>query len=91
MHVLVSFSLQRLNFLFDHCRYVHGLAMLLILILLLTASFNAVCLYNAYLFFAIDFYKCFLFSCFVVGLSTQFVYFKYYFASCIVLLVNWFS
>ena len=25
-----SFSLQRLNFLFDHCTYVHGLALLLL-------------------------------------------------------------
>ena len=24
---LVLFSLQRLNFLFDHCAYVHGLAL----------------------------------------------------------------
>ena len=26
--ILVSFSLQRLNFLFDYCTYVHGLALL---------------------------------------------------------------
>ena len=28
--ILVSFSLHRLNFIFDHCTYVHGLALLLI-------------------------------------------------------------
>ena len=28
--ILVSSSLQRLNFLFDHCTYVHGLVVLLI-------------------------------------------------------------
>ena len=34
---------------------------------------NAVCLYNAYLFCAIDFYKCFLFSYFVLGLLKKFI------------------
>ena len=34
-------------------------------LMLLTALSNAVCLHNAYLF-AIDFCKCFLFSCFVI-------------------------
>ena len=33
-------------------------------LMLFAALTNAVCLYNAY-FFAIDFCKCFLFSCFV--------------------------
>ena len=28
--ILVLFSLQRLNFIFDHCAYVHGLALLLL-------------------------------------------------------------
>ena len=45
-------------------------------LMLLAALTNAVCLYNAsFSFFAIDFCKCFLFSCFV------FVYF--YFFICI--------
>ena len=36
-------------------------------LMLLAALSNAVCLYNAFLlFFAIDFCKCFLFSCFVL-------------------------
>ena len=26
-YILVSFSLQRLNFLFDHCTKVHGMAL----------------------------------------------------------------
>ena len=28
--ILVSFSLQRLNCILDHCSYVHGLALLLL-------------------------------------------------------------
>ena len=39
-------------------------------LVLLTALLNAVHLYNAYLFLAIDFSKCFLLSCFVFGLLT---------------------
>ena len=37
-------------------------------LMLFIALFNAVCLYNAYLFLAIDFCKCFLFLCFVFEL-----------------------
>ena len=36
----------------------------LLALMLLPAVFNAVCLYDA--FYAIDFFKCFLFSCFVL-------------------------
>ena len=46
------------------------LYIMLAYLMLLTALFNAVCLYNAYLFFAIDFCKCFIFSYFVLGLLT---------------------
>ena len=53
--------------------------------------FKAICLYNAYLFFAIDFCKCFLFSCFVFGLLTKFAYLECYFALCTVLLIIWFT
>ena len=60
-------------------------------LILFTALLNAVCLYNAYLFFAIDFCKCFLFSCFVFGLLKQLVYLKCYFLSCAALLICWFS
>ena len=49
-------------------------------LMLFAALTNAVCLYNAS-FFAIDFCKCFLFSCFVI------VYFIFLFASCTVLLI----
>ena len=49
-------------------------------LMLFAALTNAVCLYNAS-FFAIDFCKCFLFSCFVS------VYFIFLFASCTVLLI----
>ena len=47
------------------------LFIMLAYLMLFTASFNAVCLYNAYLFFAIDFCKFFLYSCFVFGLLTH--------------------
>ena len=49
---------------------------------------NAVCLHNA--FFPIYFCKCFFFML-CLGLLTQFVYFKYDFASCAVLLICFFS
>ena len=39
-------------------------------LMLFAALSNAVCLYNAS-FFAIDFCKCFLFSCFCIGLLTH--------------------
>ena len=42
------------------------LYMMLAYIMQLAALFNAVCSYSAY-FFAIDFCKYFLFSCFVLG------------------------
>ena len=49
--------------------YISGdlivLYIVLAYLMLLAALSNAVCLYNAS-FFAIDFYKCFLFSCFVL-------------------------
>ena len=35
-------------------------------LMLFAALSNAVCLYNAFILFAIDFCKCFLFSCFVL-------------------------
>ena len=44
------------------------LFIMLAYLMLLTALFNAVCLHNAYLFFAIEFCTCVLFSCFVYGL-----------------------
>ena len=62
------------------------LYIMLAYLMLLASLFTTVCLNNTYLLF-----KCFLFSCFVFGLLTQFVYFKYYFISCIVPLINWFS
>ena len=53
-------------------------------LMLLAALSNAVCLYNA--FFAIDFCKCFLFHALSWFIDTWFVYFKYDFPSCAVLL-----
>ena len=47
------------------------LYIMLAYLVLFSALFNAVCLYNAYLFFAFDFCKCFLFSCFVFWLLTH--------------------
>ena len=64
------------------------LYVMLAYLMLLAALSNAVCLNNA--FFAIDICKCFLFSCFVLGLLTRFFYFKYDFSSCTVLLICWF-
>ena len=66
------------------------LYIMLAYLMLFAALSNAVCLYNA--FFAIDFCKCFLcHSLFIVYcLLTQFVYFKYDFPSCAVLLICWF-
>ena len=59
-------------------------------IMLLAALSYAVCFLNAFCsIFAIDFCKCFLFSCFVRFINKYFVYFKYYFASYIVLLICW--
>ena len=126
--ILVLFSLQRLNFLFDHCAYLHGLAllmaflinalmcikkevrlinhdrlpilmllyimlaclMLLAYLMLLAALYNAVFLYNAY-FFPFIFGNAFRFHALSWFIDTLFVYFKYYFTSCIVVLICWFS
>ena len=41
------------------------LYIMLVYLMVFAALSNAVCLYNAY-YFAIDFLKCFLFSCFVL-------------------------
>ena len=51
-------------------------------LMLFAALFNAVCLCNVYLFFAIEvcFYAMYLF------IDTWLTYFKYYFASCTMLL-----
>ena len=65
------------------------LYVMLAYLMLFAALCNAVCLHNASFFFAIDFCKCFLLSC-CLGLLTQFVYFKYDFLSCAVLLICWF-
>ena len=57
----------------------------LMLLMLFAELFNVVCLYNAFL--PLIFSNAFLFSCFVLGFDTYFVYFKYYFASCMVPLI----
>ena len=44
------------------------LYIMLAYLMLFIALFIAACLHNAYLFFAIDICKCYLFSCFVFGL-----------------------
>ena len=56
--------------------------------MLLAALSNAVCSYNA--FFAIDFCKCFCFHALFWFIDTLFVYLKYDFPSCSVLLICWF-
>ena len=62
------------------------LYVMLAYLMLVAALSNAVCFYNGLFFFAIDFCKCFQFHAFL-GLLTQFVYFKYDFSSCAVLLI----
>ena len=42
------------------------LYIMLAYLMLFAALSNAVCMYNAFFFFAIDFCKCFLFPCFVL-------------------------
>ena len=61
------------------------LYVMLAYLMLLAALSNAVCLYNA--FCAIDFCKCFLFHALCWFIDTWFVYFKYDFSSCAVLIV----
>ena len=46
--------------------YIMLLHIMLAYLMLLADLSNAVCLYNASSFLAIDFCKCFLFSCFVL-------------------------
>ena len=69
--------------------YIMLYIVLAYLMLFATLS-NTVCLYNSF-FIAIDFFKCFFVFMLCLGLLTQFVYFKYYFASLTVLLICWFS
>ena len=53
------------------------------------ALFNAVCLYNEYFFFLqLTVANAFCFHVLSFGLLTQFVYFKYHFAYCIVFLIS---
>ena len=47
-----------------YCLPILLLLYIMLYVMLFAALSNAVCLYNA--FFAIDFCKCFLFSCFVL-------------------------
>ena len=64
------------------------LYLMLAYIILLAALSNAACLHNAFL--AIYCCKCFLFHALSWFIETQFVYFKYDFLSCAVLLICWF-
>ena len=66
------------------------LCIMLACLMLLTALLNAVCFYNAYLFFAIYFCNAFCFYA-LSGLFTQLVYVKFYLASYAVPLIGWFS
>ena len=64
------------------------LYVMLAYLMLFAAISNAVCLYNASFFFsAIDFCKRFLFHALSWFIDTLFVYFKYDFPSCAVLLI----
>ena len=59
-------------------------------LMLFAALSNADILYIFIYFFAIDFCKFFSFHALSWFNNTWFVYFKYYFASCAVLLICWF-
>ena len=63
------------------------LYMMLAYLMLFDALSNAVCLYNAFSL-SLNFAQKIFMLC--LGLLTQFVYFKYYFASCTVLLMLFF-
>ena len=67
------------------------LYIMLTCLMLCAALSNAVCLYNAFflLFLLLIFANAFCFML-CLGLLTQFVYFKYNFPSCAVLLICWF-
>ena len=57
-------SIEKVKLINHHCLPILMLLYIMLAYLMFFAAlFNAVCLYNA--FFAIDFCKCFLFSCFV--------------------------
>ena len=66
------------------------LYIMLAYLMLFAALSSAVCLYNAFFFFAIDSCKCFLFHALSWFIDTWFVYFKYDFPSCAVLLICFF-
>ena len=62
---------KKVNLINHHCLPILMLLYIMLYIvlaylMLLAALSNAVCLYNVFFFFAIDFCKCFLFSCFVL-------------------------
>ena len=60
-------------------------------IMLFAALSNAVCLHSAFfLFLPLIFANAFCFHALSWYIDTQFVYFKYYSASCAVLLICWF-
>ena len=61
------------------------LCIMLAYLMMLAALSNAVCLYNA--FFVIDFCKYLIFHALSWFIDTLFIYFKYDFASCTVLLI----
>ena len=66
------------------------LYIMLAYLMLLAALFSAVCLYNVY-FSPLTFENAFCFHALSRVFDTLLVYLKYYFASCTVLLICWFS
>ena len=67
------------------------LYIMLAYLMLLTGLLSPICLHNACLFFAIDFWKYLWFSCFVFELLTPLVYLECYLALYTVPLISWFS
>ena len=66
------------------------LYIMLAYLMLFYSLFNAVCLYIIY-FLPLTFANSFCFHALSWVIVTLFVYFKYYFESCAVLLICWFS
>ena len=62
------------------------LYVMLAYLMLFAALSNAVCFYNVFVFLLLTFVNAFCFML-CLGLLTQFVYFKYDFSSCAVLLI----
>ena len=92
-HKSALMSIKKVKLINHDCRPIFMLLyiklyIMLAYLMLLVALSNAVCLYNA--FFLLIFANAFCFYALSWFIETWFVYFKYDFASCTVLLICWF-